>query len=239
MTVPTHGPVKASKAPEAVLEMAKRMTVGRDLQDRLLHDPRMQSKWVSLSRTNSKITRESLDALDGYMKLCSYGVAMVEWRSGRLHRRFTLQEEACAAFFALCTVELNPETKRSVVTLADIDRAAAGWRDAQLHCRIILDDPATDIDPKLAEAAAIVARRFEKEASLMEDQRGGPLVIGNNAKDDELRVRVRNFAVRARRIFGEARVGTIVTVVKVVLNKDINGPQLRKSLKALQKEETQ
>ena len=226
-----HGPVKEWKAPESVLEMAKHLTVGRDVQDRLLHDPPMRSLWVSLGRANPKITRESLDALRPYMRLSSYGVQMVELRLGVPHLRFTLADEACAAFFALCAVELNPKMKRPVVTQAALDKLAAEYRIAERCCIAMLDDPAIHHNPERKKAYEIVKADMAKEAQEIE-VRKGPLIIENNTEDDELRVRVRNFAVEARKIFGgDFRIETLATAVNVVMNKAVNRSRLRNRLR--------
>ena len=181
--------------------------IGRDVQERLLH-PCMQAKWRGLG--NAKVTEEMLDQLDDWQRLPAPD-----------RRRFSVKDQVRAAFFATAVVELTlPPLHRPVVLRNDIDKAAAGWRNAKDRCRVVLDDPATQTNPKLAEAAAIMAEYFDKEAKLMEDQRSSALVVKNSTMGAELRVRVRSLASRVKKITGDYRYDTIATVVNVGLQLD-------------------
>ena len=185
-----HGPVKTWKPSEAVLLMAGQLgDIGRDVQERLLH-PCMQARWRGLG--NAKVTEEMLDQLDDWQRL----PAADRWR-------FLVKDQVRAAVFATAVVELV--LHRPVVLRSDIEKAAAGWRDAKDRCCVVLDDPATQTDPKLAEAAAIMAEHFDKEAKLMEGQRSSALVVKNSTTGAELRVRVRSLAERVKKITGDYR----------------------------------
>jgi hypothetical protein len=64
----------------------------------------------------------------------------------------------------------------------------------------------------------MMAKRFGKQAKLMQAQRRSPLVVKNDTtKNAELRVRVRVLASHMKKITGDYRYGNIATIVNVAL----------------------
>jgi hypothetical protein len=209
--------------PQAVRKMAEHFPVGVDVQRRLLTDARMRSVWVSLRRAS--VTREAIDKLESSKRLSSYGVEMLEWRSPAPRPNdefwFTLEDEACAAFFATAAVELT--FPRPAVMRAEIGRQAERHRDAAALLHAKSHETA---DPELAGMFAAVAVLLERDAREIEERKDAH-VLDYSKKNDELRIRVRRFATQARRIFGKYRRGTIATVASVALKQGVSERDVR------------
>ncbi len=177
-----HGVQIPDWVPLAVKSMAAVLPAdGGIIGRRLLADERMRAVWASLKRV--KVTRDSIDKLDGWQRLASFDI------------RVSLADEARAAVFASAVVELN--FVRYVWTRSQIADRSARWRAAAVVCREILDnEPRARADSELAKAFLTV-EDYLKSGALQIERRTGPYVLKRSSKrrnDDELRGRVRGFA---------------------------------------------
>jgi hypothetical protein len=171
---------------------------------RLRTDSRMKSIWQSMQR--AKVNQALLDGLDDWQRLSKYGVEMFNWRrrpeDTEVCFRFTLRDQACAAFFVSGVVELGfyrPGSTRAAMR----DRAKKALHDPRADAREAMN------------LAAWAKRR-------------GPYVLERESKnDDDVRGRARALAVETKKIFGQFRYHTVAVTTNVALDQSITGEMVR------------
>jgi hypothetical protein len=196
--------------PPAVRSMAKVMPVGADIAHRLLTDGRMKTVWRELKRT--PVASEEIPSvlsgpafpprlqvanLNSFERLKTWDIP---------DQGISLQEQACAAFFAYAVIELS--SQRAIGTQAQFDVLAKKWLDAANLCRSIGEKTA--------------AERIEDQVRLRPLR--SPYILGRSSKgrgDDKTRTQVRALAAAAHRIFGSFLYGTVATIATVALQTKI------------------
>lgn len=207
-----HGVVIPDWVPPAVETMAEVLPVdGGEIARRLLTDGKMRPVWKSLRR--AQVTQGSITKLKSWQRLSGHGV----------ETKFSLKDEACAAFFASAVVKLSFE--RPVVRRSEIKERAARMREAADVVRKHMDnDPRLMADLDLMAHFAIVEAILRNDAREIEQRKGAHLLERSSGKrnDDNLRGRVREFAIEMKKIYGICRYGTLATVATVALQRPIS-----------------
>jgi len=207
-----QGVVIPDWVPAAVKTMAEVLPVdGGEIERRLLTDGKMRPVWKSLR--GAQVSQGSITKLKSWQRLSGHGV----------EAKFSLKDEACAAFFASAVVELSFE--RPVVRRSEIKERAARMREAADVCRKHMDnDPRVMADSDLMAHFAIVEAVLKNDAREIEQRKGAHLLERSSGKrnDDNLRGRVRGFAIEMKKIYGTCRYGTLATVAAVALRRTIS-----------------
>ena len=209
-----HGVVTPVWVPPAVTIMADVLPVADgEIGRQLRTDARMKSIWRGLQRAPLVVRRGeqrvplSLDGLESWQRLATYGVQMKEWRrrpdgTEGLCPRFPLRDEACAAFFVSAVVELG--FYRPV------------WTRAEMHDR--------------AKKALNDRKADRQEAMNLTGwaKRSGPYVLKRRSEyDDTVRGRARALAVETKKIFGQFRYHTVAVTTNVALNTTLTWPTVQ------------
>jgi hypothetical protein len=213
--------------PPAVKSMAAVMPVGAAISQRLLTDPRMKRVWLYLRRL--KVTAATIDALPPLLRMETWEICLFP-ASKNLDEGVSLQDRACAAFYAAIVLELAH--CRAIATRAQADELARPWLSAAELCWWVMrHESRPRIDPELAGALSIVGEYLEDQGRVQE-QRDSLYIVERSSKkrgDDKIRARVRVLATATHAIFGQFLYGTVATVATVALqiNPAVKGRSAR------------
>jgi hypothetical protein len=214
--------------PSWVPSSVKLLAPAFPLAQRLLMDERMKAVWQVLQKAD--VNEAGLDSVESFQKLRSWGISKYDLPLQDFPPPdFSLQDHACAAFFAFAAWELN--SKRNVITRTKKEGSIKQYTDAANLCRSTTHyDYVRSANPKLDAVLSIAGWFFRDQARKIE-QMAGPHVIKRSSKmrgkrsckaqgDDETRIHVRALATETHRLFGSSHYGTVATVVTVGLEID-------------------
>jgi hypothetical protein len=187
------------------------------LAQRLLMDERMKAVWEVLQKAD--VNEAGLDRVESFQKLRSWGISKYDLPLQDFPPPdFSLQDHACAAFFAFAAWELN--SKRNVITRTKKEGSVKQYTDAANLCRSTTHyDYVRSANPKLDAVLSIAGWFFQDQARKI-GQMAGPHVIKRSSKtrgDDETRIHARSLANEMHRLFGSFLYSTVATVVTVGL----------------------
>jgi hypothetical protein len=201
--------------PPAVGSMAAVMPIGAAISQVLLTDQRMKQVWSYLRRL--KVTAATIDALPPLLRMETWEICRFP-ASKNIDEGVSLQDRACAAFFAAIVLELA--NFRAIATRVQADEFAKPWLSAAGLCwSIMRHEPRLAIDPEFARALSIVGEYLEDQGRLRE-QKDGLYIVERSSKkrgDDGTRARVRALAAVTHAIFGQFLYGTVATIATVAL----------------------
>jgi hypothetical protein len=203
--------------PSWVPSSVKLLAPAFPLAQRLLMDERMKAVWQVLQKAD--VNEAGLDSVESFQKLRSWGISKYDLPLQDFPPPdFSLQDHACAAFFAFAAWELN--SKRNVITRTKKEGSVKQYTDAANLCRSTTHyDYVRSANPKLDAVLSIAGWFFQDQARKI-GQMAGPHVIKRSSKtrgDDETRIHVRALATETHRLFGSFLYGTIATVATVGL----------------------
>jgi hypothetical protein len=183
------------------------------LIERLLTDRRMETVWRHLKGV--EVQASTIEALPENQRMRNWVEPSLE--------NFSLNDEACAAFFASVVIELGvpkePATRRDIPALTPMLSAAE-------QCRFALSIPRVKYDHELAKSLLMAKAYFEDEARKITNH---PYFLGRRmGEGDTTRARVRAIAARTRAIFGKFLYGTVATVASIALQTEIGAETVRK-----------
>jgi hypothetical protein len=203
--------------PSAVKSIAAVTISAPEIRERLLTDPRMKTVWRTLR--GQKVGSLEIDGLQSWQQLKSWGIS---------DKDVTLEDQACAAFFAAAAMELGSE--RAVWTRAN--KFVERWNSARDVCSWIMHDPMFDAD--FHNAATLMVAGFERHASMLEDggwlsgQANPAYFFERSRDDDNARARARAVAGETHKIFGSYLCGTVAKVVSVALQTNVRETDVRR-----------
>jgi hypothetical protein len=205
--------------PDAVKSIAAVAICTPEIRERLLTDQRMKTVWRTLR--GQKVESQAISQLKSWQQLESSGIS---------DKGVTLQDQACAAFFAFAAMEVSSE--RAVWTREKANKFAEQWNSARDMCSWIMHDPMFEVD--FHNAATLMVAGFERHASMLED--GGWLsgqatpayFLERSRTDDNARARARAVAAETHKIFGSYLCGTVAKVVSVALQVDVREIDVRR-----------
>src|SRR5579872_5803435 len=97
---------------------------GQEVSKRLLADPRMEGVWRTLKKM--KVDAATIERLPSNLRLSNWIEPSIETRDA------SLNEEACAAFFAATVIELR--LRNPPIARADVLRETSQWSNAAKQC---------------------------------------------------------------------------------------------------------
>jgi hypothetical protein len=211
--------------PAAVIQIAALIPGKPEIKLAMLTDARMKQVWQELQK--HPVTEATLSQLSSWQRLSSFDISV---------EGITLQDQACAAFFAGASFELS--NHREIWTRGRANEFAERWTETRNFCAWIMNDQM--FDPVLQASAASLVANLDLNANMLDD--GGWLSGQHNPAyffersrgenrshgDDEDRGRSRAIAVIAKKIFGSFLCGTVATVINVACRSDVNTEQVRR-----------
>jgi hypothetical protein len=208
-------PASTRASMEALIEM---LQVGRDIAERLLTDPKMESVWSYL--LSEDVTADAIANLPDKLRMSHWGIS---------ERGVSLQEQACVALFAYVVIEFGQ--LRPAGTRRNADARAAPYFDAARICRVLVED-APRPSPEEKHALELAATYIDEWTNWQLNQlKASPYTVGERSNErrggayrssaDITRGRVRSLTVMAQAIFPAPRPKIIATIATVALGEEI------------------